>query len=79
MKKRKDLHPSSNSITIKEVIALIDVKKVLADTLKGVEVKGTSYQAEPSRKHPDRVITIQERVPKWVHHYGRDGNYRYQL
>ena len=79
MKKEKSLHSSPNSIPPKEVRNVVDVRKVLADTLKGVEVKGASYQAEPSRKHPDRVITIQKRVPKWVHHYGRDGNYRYQL
>ncbi|WP_301067055.1 hypothetical protein [uncultured Duncaniella sp.] len=61
-------------------IALLDVRAELAKALKGVEVnKGTSYQSEVSRRHPDRVITIQRQEPKWVRHYGRDGSYRYQL
>lgn len=79
MKKRKDLHPSSNSILYKEVITLLDVRSELAKALKGVEVnKGTSYQIETGRR-PDKVLRVDYALPKVVHHIGKNANYRYVL
>lgn len=79
MKKRKDLHPSSDSILYKEVITLLDVRSELTKALKGVEVnKGTSYQVEAGRE-PDKVVRVDYALPKVVHHIGKNANYRYVL
>lgn len=59
---------------------MLDVRATLANALKGVEVnKGASYQSDPGRRFPDKVVRVDYNQPKVVHHIRKFGDYRYTL
>lgn len=60
---------------------MLDVRSALADALKGPEPLRASLpkRVGAEKRDPDKVIRFQYQEPKWVHHIGKDGSYRYTL